>query len=168
MRAPAATAALAVALAASCCDAANAFTCEVDSVAARTIPHHGRWHIGIREAATGTATIGWVKLALGFDWRLMEEPTFHLVRLPPSPNYTEAFFATIGTSDYCGSGGCTTSLYSCGDDRCKEIEEYFDGRIYFPGTYADGYPDFVIDKTDLYTHHDGQYRRVCRVTELPS
>jgi hypothetical protein len=148
-------------------DTADAYTCEPDSVPSRTIPHRSKWRLGVREREMGTATTGWVKLALGFDWRLMNEPTFHLVELPRSPQYTMAFFATIGTPDYCGSGGCTTSLYSCRDDRCKEIGEYFDGRIYFPGTASERYPDFVIDGTDLYTHQGGRYRRVCRVTELP-
>ena len=145
---------------------AYALTCEDYEIGARTIPHHSKWQLGVRERAEGEATRSWVKLALGFDWRLMDEPSFHMVEAPASPRYTMAFFATIGTSDYCGSGGCTTSLYSCRDESCSEIGEYFDGKIYFPGTTSEGYPDFVIDRTDLYSHEGGKYREVCRVTEL--
>ncbi len=157
--------------AALCCQAAHAeLPCSPDEIAERTIPAEKEWVEATPTQHLSNAQSGWVRPILGFDWRIIDTEDFGYIEVP-TENREPRFF--ILRSDYrsCGSGGCTMGMYDCKtvDDEgssCKSIWGGFQGRVRFPGSQSEGYPDFVIDGTDLYTFANGEYRAVCNVTVI--
>ncbi len=148
--------------------AAASLPCGDDEVMARTIPPQDKW-----VAAEPTRNLthideGWIKTALGFDWRLIYTDTFAFAPMPAYRD-TPRFFVQRWDEGWCGSGGCHMELFDClppegKANTCKSVWSGFKGEVVFPGTSSDGHADFIVDGRDLYTWDQGRYRAVCNVT----
>lgn len=146
------------------------FPCEADEVRAATIPPRSGWAEGEPTRDLTKADRGWVKMALGLDWRLMRTDEFAFVAVPAART-TPLFFIQRWDSEWCGSGGCTMTLYDCAveegeDGKCEALWSSWKEAVHFPGTGEAEHPDFIAGGTDLFTWADGGYRAVCNVTVL--
>lgn len=146
------------------------FPCEADEVKAAAIPPRAGWAEGEPTRDLTKADRGWVKMALGLDWRLMRTDEFAFVAVPAARK-TPLFFIQRWDSEWCGSGGCTMTLYDCTmaegtAGKCKTVWSGWKEEVRFPGTGEADHPDFITGGTDLFTWADGGYRAVCNVTVL--
>lgn len=137
---------------------------------ALTIPAEGGWTKGEPTRSLTRHDEGWVKTALGLDWRLMRTDKFAFIEMPSSRK-TPLFFIQRWDADWCGSGGCTMTLYDCtitgGEDgTCDAVWSGWKEAVHFPGTGEENHPDFIAGGTGLFTWADGAYRAVCNVTVL--
>lgn len=137
---------------------------------ALTIPAEGGWTIGEPTRSLTRHDEGWVKTALGLDWRLMRTDKFAFIEMPSS-RQAPLFFIQRWDPEWCGSGGCTMTLYDCtiaeGETgKCGAVWSGWKEEVRFPGTGEAGHPDFIAGGTDLFTWRDGAYRAVCNVTVL--
>jgi hypothetical protein len=144
--------------------ASNAqISCPPDEVALRAIPPETRWEKPVPEHEPGNALRSWMRLALGFDYRIIGSAEFSYIEYPTPPGYLAAFFITRTDQGWCGSGGCALTLYVCKERGCTAVLNEFNGEIAFPGTSSAGWKDFAIDGADLYSFDRGELRRVCKV-----
>lgn len=154
-----------------CCQTTHAeIPCSPEEIAERTIPAEKEWVEATPTRNLSNAESSWVRPILGFDWRIMDTEEFAYIEVP-TPHRTPRFFIVRSDVGHCGSGGCSMEMFDCKisngqESGCKPVWIGFDGRVRFPGTESEGYPDFVIDGTDLYTFANGRYRAVCNVTVI--
>ena len=142
--------------------------CEADEIHARSIPPEAKWTKAEPTRNLGKQDQGWIKQALGFDWRLVHTKDFAFIPVPTARK-TPLFFIQRFDLDWCGSGGCTMTLYDCMLDKnergeCTQIWSSWAEDVWFPGTGDKTYPDFITGGTDLFSYEKGKYRAVCNVT----
>ena len=144
--------------------AQTAFPCDPEEIVSRTIPRNHAWTAADRsEGPQPRAIRSWLTRALGLDWRAMDTEGFAVTEYPTPAGYQIAFFASRRDSGYCGSGGCSISLYTCRQDGCEEQWAGFDGPISYPGTTSNGYADFIVDGANLWSFQRDRFRSVCNV-----
>lgn len=145
--------------------AQTAFQCDPEEIVSRTIPRTHAWRAAPRsEGPQPRVTRSWLTKALGLEWRAMDTEGFAVTEYPAPIGYQTAFFASRRDSGYCGSGGCAISLYTCGEDGCEEPWVGFDGPISYPGSTSNGYADFIVDGSNLWSFERGRFRSVCNVS----
>jgi len=142
--------------------------CEADEIHTRSIPPRTQWKQGEATRSLSHIDQGWIKQALGFDWRLINTTRFAFI-VAPTRRDTPLFFIQRWDEGWCGSGGCNMTLYDCtlkDDERgkCTQIWAGWKEDVWFPGTGNKTYPDFITGGTDLFTYEKGRYRAVCNVT----
>lgn len=77
------------------------FPCEANEVKAAAIPPRAGWAEGEPTRDLTKADRGWVKMALGLDWRLMRTDEFAFVAVPAARK-TPLFFIQRWDSEWSG------------------------------------------------------------------
>ncbi len=145
--------------------AQTAFQCDPDEIVSRTIPRPHAWKVANRsEGPQPRAIRSWLTEALGLEWRAMDTEGFAVTEYPAPVGYQIAFFASRRDSGYCGSGGCSISLYMCDEEGCEDQWAGFDGPISYPGSTSNGYADFIVGRSNLWSFERGRFRSVCNVS----
>jgi hypothetical protein len=144
---------------------AAALPCDSGDIESKVIPDFRNWKLGEPLKEPSRFDRSWMRLALGFDWRIIDTKDFSYISVPHGPFYQYAFFSLRSDSGYCGSGGCSMDLEACTKNECETVWYGFQAKVYFTGALNDGLPDFVIDNADFYTFSRGKYRRVCNVVQ---